>query len=58
MNTTRINAGAVLAGLLFMLIGAVLGADAYMSWDIPTALLWPAMLIAGGVLLILPRRGL
>lgn len=56
MNATRMDAGAVLAGLLFMLIGAVLGLDAYSAWDIPAAVLWPGLLIAGGVLLVLPRR--
>lgn len=39
-----------------MLIGAVLGLDAYMDWDIPAALLWPSLLIAGGIMLVLPRR--
>lgn len=57
MKSSRLDARGVLAGLLFILIGVVLGADAYLAWDIAPALMWSGLLIAGGILLLLPREG-
>jgi hypothetical protein len=57
MNTSRIEVAAVVAGVLFMLIGAVLGLDAYLTWDIPATLVWPSLLVAGGIVMVIPRRG-
>lgn len=57
MNTSRIELAGVVAGVLFMIFGTLLGADAYLSWDIPAALVWPTLLVAGGLVMLIPRRG-
>ena len=48
----RLHLAGIVTGLLFVLIGAVLSADAYLSWDLRPEVLWPALLIAGGLVIL------
>jgi hypothetical protein len=58
MNTERIDYGAVAVGVLFMVVGAVLGLDAYLAWDLSPAVTWSGLLILAGLAVLarsLPR---
>ena len=50
--TQRANPGAIIAGLLFIIVGALLATDAYASWDIAPRVLWPGLLIGGGLVML------
>jgi hypothetical protein len=56
MNSIRPDIGAVVTGLLFLLVGVVFGVDAYLAWDLAPAVLWPGLLVFGGVALLARGR--
>ncbi len=53
MIRERFDAGGVIAGLVFIALGAVFLLDRLEVWDLRFDVIWPAVLVGAGVLLVL-----
>jgi hypothetical protein len=53
MIRERFDAGGVIAGLIFIILGAVFLLDRLDVWDLRFEVIWPAVLVAVGVLVVL-----
>lgn len=56
MTPRTLNIGGIVTGLLFALIGLAVLVDTYTSWDVSGRLVWPALLIVGGLMVLAHGR--
>jgi hypothetical protein len=56
MNGRTISLGGIATGLLFALVGLAVLLDAYTSWDLSGRVLWPVLLITGGLMVLAHSR--
>jgi hypothetical protein len=53
MIRERFDAGGVIAGLVFVALGIVFLLDRLDVWDLRFEVLWPAVLVGAGVLIVI-----
>jgi len=59
MIRERLDTGGVIAGLIFIALGVAFLLDRLDVWDLRFEVIWPAVLVGVGVLIVLgalPRR--